>query len=321
MKKVLLVIFTIMLALPFLLTLIHMSTAIGDKYALIVNTWNDFPKENAYNVDAFPAQAIQAYYTLKKLGYSDDKIVLMVYHMGDGFIDVDGDEDNDLEGAGVDVENKDVNKSRLMFELYKLGSTLSIDDTLIIYLVGHGGYYTNETSCLTFENGENLSEQEFSEWLAPIQCKRVYVLADLCYSGNFISSLRKQGRVLIASAADNKEGRFYWGWAHNLSDVDRTIFGNSGSTFFHPFWNKLSQDGNFQEAYEYARQQCRHWGDIDSNAKNTTENQNPEMLILERTLFEEFLRHFPGKEMGFYSYILLLILIIIMASRARVDSP
>ena len=74
----------------------------GRRLALIVNTWNDFPNENATDVDAMPAQALQAYFTLKERGFSEENINLMLCHHNQSFIDVEGDGSNDLEQVVVD---------------------------------------------------------------------------------------------------------------------------------------------------------------------------------------------------------------------------
>ena len=72
---------------------------VPEKYALIINTWNDFPLEGLSNVDALPAQALHAYDSLRKASSKDNEITLMVYHTGDNFVDYDGDKVDDLSKA------------------------------------------------------------------------------------------------------------------------------------------------------------------------------------------------------------------------------
>ena len=265
-----------------------------ETFALIVNTSNDFPNASppANNTDAFPGQTLQAYYALKSLGYDDDHIVLMVYHEGDDFIDYDGDGKNDPTNAIIDLENDDITKENLRNELQKIKNRLGYNDELIIYLVNHGCLMSSTSAGLYFDCGDMLSEEELSSWLKDVYCEKIVILADFCYSGNFISSLAEPGRICISSSENDKISWYYWDWTESFSEDYKGIFGNSGSVFFHPFWVKIKQGYSFQEAFSYANETYKRWINVDPDSKETVEAQNPQISAKERTFIDEVLRFF-----------------------------
>ncbi len=70
----------------------------GDKWAIICAPANDMGANNQFpDRDCFPAQSLQAYYTLKKLGYDDDNIILMLWH------------DDEITSSSYDCEPNDDN--------------------------------------------------------------------------------------------------------------------------------------------------------------------------------------------------------------------
>ena len=273
----------VLLLLCVFLTVNLASNQIGnadtDRFALIINTSDDFACANAYNIDSFPAQSLQAYWVLKDLGYSDDEIVLMLYHVNDDFIDVDGDGHNDLQDALIDVENEDVTKERLYEELRNLATIIDDDDELIVYLVDHGEHHSKTSASFLFEVGSALTEQEFAEWLNEIRCEKMVVLLDFCHSGNFASSLIEPGRIIVASAAGNNEAYYYWEAGNMLSEANKEIFGNAGSVFFHPFWKMIKEGRTIEEAYEYGKEQMLRWAIIDPKSRYAVEIQDPQMFI------------------------------------------
>jgi len=251
------------------------STSIESGYALIVNTWNDFLQPNASNAAAMPGQSLQAYYVLKKLGYDDSHIVLLLHHDNQTMIDFDGDGENDLSSAQVDVEDDAINKSRLIEELESLKLLVNqANVSLLIYVIGHGEILANGTSILTFENGDYVSETEFSSWLNDVTCRQIVVLLDFCYSGRFFQRLVGQQNLVIVSSSDEHHmSWFYWDWS--LVDSERAVFGRSGSSFFHPFWTRIEKNETVEEAYLYAKTMCSHWGDVDHTSKSVVDFQNP----------------------------------------------
>ena len=278
----------------------------GVKYALIVNTWNDFPEKKSYDVDAMPSQALQAYFVLKSLGYTDSNIILMVCHSGDDFVDVDGDGENDLLKAVIDLEDDSVTKESLRKALEDLSKLAGQYDEVLIYLIGHGLILTDGQAALSFENNDTLTEAELGEWLDRFYCRRMIILLDFCFSGNFADSLIKPGRIIVCSSEDNKISWCYWNWSSKLNSTLKEIFGSSGSAFFHPFWKKLGEGATLEEAFEYGKQQLVHWGYIDPKSKDVVQAQNPRLFIIERSFVEEFLHYFPGGPLGLTIALVLL---------------
>ena len=264
------------------------------RYALIVNTWNDF--KEGKDVDAFPAQALQAYYVLKSMGYQDGQVCLMVYHLNDSFIDGNLDGVNDMHDAVIDFENDLVSKSNLRHALENLSRQVRQYDEVMIYLVGHGNVTDGELIALSFENHEFITETEFSDWLDMIRCDRMPVFLDFCYSGEFGKSVAAPGRTVVCSSGDKKESWYYWNWG--LNSTEKAIFGNSGSAFFHPLWKKMGEGATLQEAFRYAKEQCYRWGLIDPNSASTTQAQDPQMYVEERGILDDFMLFYPGGLVG-----------------------
>ena len=283
------------------------STNSGRRLALIVNTWNDFPSENTTDVDAMPAQALQAYFALRSIGFSDEDVYLMLYHPNQSLIDVDGDGSNDLEQATID--NDVVDMANLGAALENLASNLTQYDEAIVYVVGHGYNMSESSSAFSFENGDLVTETEFDRWLDLIECKHLTILLDFCYSGDFAGSLKDTGRLIVSAAEDGKESWYYWDWARLLNTTNKAVYGNSGSAFFHPFWKKFGEGTTIEDAYDYGKGECVRWGSIDTRnarAKNVTQIQNPQIYSIYRTDLEKFVFFFPGGSSVYYVALLIL---------------
>jgi len=273
---------------------IYLSNTTIRQHFLIVNTWNDFPGENATDVEAMPAQALQAYFVLKSKGCQDNQIDLMLYHCNEDSVDIDGNGTNDLPRASIDAENDVVNKGNLEAAIKRLGNIAGQYDEVTIYIIAHGQIVGGGSSAFSFENSNLVTSEEFNRWLNGINCKRLMIFLDFCYSGNFAKSLERPGRLIVSASEDVQEAWFYWDWARSLNDTNTAIFGNSGSAFFHPFWKKLDEGESIEQAFEYGKQECYRWGFIDGKSKNVTQAQNPQMYFKEMDPLEKFIFFFPG---------------------------
>jgi hypothetical protein len=283
------------------------ATAPGRRFALIVNTWNDFPNENATDVGAMPAQALQAYFALKNRGFSDEDIYLMLYHPNQSFIDVEGNGLNDLARAHVD--DAEVTKENLRIALDALAGNVTQYDEAIVYVVGHGDNMSGSSSAFSFESGDIVTGNEFGTWLNHYKCKQLTILLDFCFSGNFAKPLEDSGRSIVSAAEDDKESWYYWNWGGQLNTTDKAIYGNSGSAFFHPFWKKFSEGATIEEAFNYGREECIRWGDTDNTnprARNVVQVQNAQIFSINRTVFENFVYFFPGGQPVWWSAVLIL---------------
>jgi hypothetical protein len=263
----------------------------SERHDVICNTGNDFPDYSLENVDSFPARSLQAYFALKKLGYQDSEITLMLYHTGDDFVDAYGNNSNDLSKAVIDYENDAVTKDNLRKELMKLASNAGRDSEVVIYIIGHGGY-TEGIPVFAFEEGTHVSYDELIGWLEGLKSNRVILLLDFCYSGSFLGGRYPFTGTYITSTSDGNIALFYWNW-YNLTNTDTAIFGASGSVFFHPFWNEVAEGKSLREAYDYAKVQLLHWADIDPTiyrdfraARDVVKRQQPVMYVKEADIID-----------------------------------
>ncbi|MFX1426598.1 MAG: C13 family peptidase [Promethearchaeota archaeon] len=205
--------------------------------------------------DGFPAQALQVYWILKNHGYTDENIFLMLYHTNDSIIDIYANDGiaNDLTGAIVDVENDDVTSSRFRQELNvshsdSFASNISSKDQLIIYMVDHGSNKILGDGNATFHfeaDDSYITELEFFNLVKEINCKRMMINIDICYSGNFLlqDSINWYNlpKALLITSATNV---FSWYWRSN-NNPDNF----AGSWFFHNFWEQLNQNHTIETAF------------------------------------------------------------------------
>ncbi|MFX0035099.1 MAG: C13 family peptidase [Candidatus Hermodarchaeota archaeon] len=220
------------------------------------------PPPSNVDSDGFPAQALQVYWVLKNHGYTDDNIFLMLYHTNDNIIDINANDGipNDLVGAVVDVENDDVNASRFKYELDisssgSFASNIKPNDQLIIFMTDHGSNKVLGGGNATFHfeaDDSYISEMEFYNLVKLINCKRILINIDSCFSGNFLNQDSNIGlswynipnSILVTASSDN----LAWSW-RNVYNGD----GFAGSWFFHHFWNQLNQSQTIGSAFDFAK--------------------------------------------------------------------
>lgn len=241
----------------------YLGASAPSRVALIINTWNDFDDHSLADVDSFPSQAILAYNALRGAGYTDDEITLMVYHTNDDFVDGDGDGVNDLEGAVVDYENGEVTKEAFVNELTKLAFLSDESTEVVIYVVAHGGYSGYENA-ITFEDGSRVSSSEFFDRIAPIKSENVFLFLDFCFSGSFVGDRRPFQGVYVWAASGNNLDLFYWNYKYMPEGLE-AVFGESGSVFFHPFWEAIKGGSGVVDAFQYGRSQLLKWQRVDPN--------------------------------------------------------
>ncbi len=224
------------------------------------------PPPPGLNSDGFPAQALQAYWVLKNHGYSDDDIFLMLYYKddADGVIDIDFFDiyPNDLihgtEPAVIDVAHENVTAARFKQELNvtypgSFASGIKPKDQLIIYMVDHGSNAVLGDGNATFHfeaDGSFIDEFEFYDLVKEIDCVRMLICVDCCFSGNFLNKDKNIGSwydlpncIFVSASSD----RLAWYWINNKNPD-----GFAGSWFFHPFWDQLDQNKTIGVAYNFA---------------------------------------------------------------------
>ena len=220
------------------------------------------PFPSNIDTDGFPAQALQVYSVLKNRGYTDDNIFLMLYHTGDSIIDINASDGipNDLVGAVIDVENDDVNTSRFKRELNvsisgSFASGIQTNDELIIFITDHGSNKVLSDGNATFHfeaDDRYITEVEFYNLVKQINCARMLINIDMCFSGNFLNENANIGfswynipnSILITSTTDILS----WYWRDN-NNTD----GFAGSWFFHQFWEQINQSQTVGDAFNNAQ--------------------------------------------------------------------
>jgi parallel beta-helix repeat protein len=268
--------------------LTNISGEIGEKWALICVSANDMGDNDQYqDRDCFPAQGLQAYYTLKNRGYDDDHIILMLWHDDeassptyecepfdndngiDEYISIYDGTNNWLNGPDgvfgntddpvIDVDNKNVTKKSLEEQINNLSKLVGSNDHMTFYFINHGRINgTPEKSHIYFEdigngpNGQYLDSETLDSWLDKINCKRMNIFIDMCRAKNFIKSsqnLTSEPNRLFLGASGGIDNI-----AHAWYNAGPTHF--AGSWYFHHFWNRIGQKENIQDAHRFALYQA-----------------------------------------------------------------
>ncbi|MFX1374490.1 MAG: C13 family peptidase [Promethearchaeota archaeon] len=224
----------------------------------VTNPINPIPPPGKINSDGFAAQALQVYWILKNHGYTDDNIFLMLYYKDDidGEILIEGST-NALDGAIIDVANNSVNATRFKRELNatvpgSFASNITKNDQLIIYMVDHGSNKKLSDGNATFHfeaDDSYITEFEFFNLAKEINCKRMMINMDICFSGNFLMQnsidwYNLPKAILITSTTNI----FSWYW-RDTNNPD----GFAGSWFFHQFWVYLDQNYTIEAAFNSAK--------------------------------------------------------------------
>ncbi|HMF31411.1 MAG TPA: C13 family peptidase [Candidatus Lokiarchaeia archaeon] len=214
-----------------------------------------FPPPNP-PAPAFPAQALQVYWTLKNHGFTDSNIFLMLYNVGEDDIRIRAGEPNALTGAVVDLANASVTSKAFKDELNvswagSFAASIQPNDELIIFMTDHGSNNqllpdTNATFCFAADNSY-ITEYEFYNLVKNITCWRMLINVDCCYSGNFLQSDNvgptwyNLPNAILVSASANVQS-WYWMDTNNLDNF-------AGSWMFHPFWDALNQSKTIDQAF------------------------------------------------------------------------
>jgi len=225
------------------------------------------PPSPGINSDGFPAQALQVYWILKNHGYTDENIFLMLYYKddADGIIDISSRDKyaNDLirdgQPAVIDVANGSVTSTRFKQELNvsytgSFASKIHPEDYLIIFMCDHGSNKVLSDGNATFHfEADNfwITEFEFYDLVKAIECRRMMINVDCCFSGNFLNADANIGQswydidnCIMVSASSNLLAWYYI----NSMNPD----GFAGSWFFHMFWDALNRTDNIDGAFNHA---------------------------------------------------------------------
>ncbi len=249
------------------------------RYAVILNFTNDFPNGN--DVPAHPGQALQAYWAIRHWGVPDENIYLFLQLETIDYIDYNYDDKNDLIGAQIDCRDYKISWTSVNNLFTELSQKLTNDDELVIYIASHG-YSINSTYAGVRGNGFIIYENEFADMIKNIHVHKMVLFFDFCYAGNFASDLMAENRIIISEASANEETWCYWNWGAYLYQNNKTaldIFGDCGTVFSHPFWNKINENKTLIEAFNYANETFRDWAIIAPPSAYIVKNMHPFIRI------------------------------------------
>ena len=229
----------------------------------VTNPTEPPPSPGGINSDGFPAQVLQVYWILKNHGYTDDNIFFMLYWKNDidGLVNIYRNDGilHDEAGAVIDVLDDDVNASRFKLELDvsiegSFASSIDSNDYLIIYMCDHGSnkMFPDGSATFHFEADHSfITELEFYNLVKEIDCERMMINIDTCFSGNFLNSDPNVGsswynipNCIMVTASSNRPS---WYWINNANGD-----GWAGSWFFHAFWDKLDKNVTISSAFNTA---------------------------------------------------------------------
>jgi parallel beta-helix repeat protein len=264
--------------------LTNISGEFGSKWALICVSANDMGDSDQFqDRDCFPAQGLQAYYTLRDRGYDDDHIILMLWHDDETSTptyDCEPNDDDDgvdehisiydgtnnwLDGPDgingtsddpeIDIDNMNVTKLSLEQQIKNLSNLVGPNDHVTFYFVNHGRKNGTPERCqIYFEDNTSGPDEQYLDaetldsWLDKIKCRRMNIFIDMCRTKNFINSsinLTQESNRLIIGASGGIDNI-----AHAWFNARPTHF--AGSWFFHPFWNAIAAENSVQDAYKFA---------------------------------------------------------------------
>ena len=192
--------------------------------------------------DATEMNANYAYRVLAFQGYTNDTI----YYLS-------SDRNLDLNGDGIPDVKGDATNSNLQSAITQWAKDA---ESLVIYLIGHGGDGTFRMS-----ETEVLDAEDLEAWLNELQGTMsglVTVIYDACESGSFVSKLvppSGRQRITITSTSPGESAYF---------------LSQGALSFSYTFWNQIFGGAKIYDAYVMGK-------DVIGVALGTGKSQNPEI--------------------------------------------
>lgn len=201
---------------------------------------------------------VNAYRSLKSMGFSDDMIWFMLNSQN---VDINHD---DIPDTVVDNELPTVESFQTAIQS-QFQETLNADTPLIVYIMGHAN---SQNQFKILGDDEMISATEMNQAIDAIQkttqCQ-VIVIQESCFSGKFISELKGNNRILLTSAGDEP---YHTDASGNIS-FSRYLFSN------------LRQGNSLSKAFEFAKTMLVNMGYpspmMDDNADGKYDDQDGEI--------------------------------------------
>ncbi len=142
------------------------------------------------------------YETLLSYGYDEDKIYILFADGTDPAIDQSGgvNSDPDLDGDGDWDIGYSCTISNLDLVFDELADMLGPFDQLFIYSTDHGGGGgAGDDDVYLVGWGENIDDSVFAGMLSDIECGRMVITMEQCFSGGFIDDLAANNRIIATA--------------------------------------------------------------------------------------------------------------------------
>ena len=242
------------------------ASSISNEKAIIVGGSGPYKGNNLW--EATEMNANFAYRVLTSQGYTKDTI----YYLSSNLI-------VDLNGDGIPDVNADATNSNLQYAITQWAKDA---ESLVVYLIGHGGDGTFRMS-----ETELLEAEDLSSWLNELQQTMsglVTLVYDACESGSFVPRLAPpSGRQRITMTS--------------TSPGESAYFLNQGAlSFSYAFWSQIFGGAKIYDAYVMAK-------DGIGIVTGTGKDQNPEIddngngIGNEKTDGEVAINNYIGKGM------------------------
>lgn len=181
----------------------------GENWAVVIgtsDTWANYRHQ---------ADALAMYQLLKRHGYDDDHIILIIadniaydsHNVYPGVIKVKPEGENVYEGAVIDYRLKDVDVTDLKMIMNgiasdKLPSVISADnkDNVIVFWCGHGA-----KNCLMWGSDDIVQGYEIASIIKSMTYRKMLWVMDACYSGTIGEACTGIPGVLIMTSANAYE--------------------------------------------------------------------------------------------------------------------
>lgn len=166
---------------------------------------------------------------------------------------------NDLDGDGERDVWLPATLTQVKASLTNLAERLTADDSLLLFLIDHGGSDGRQQSYAWMWNSERLYDLELATLLNAFHVASMVIVIGTCHSGGFIDDLRGENRIIVTSCAESEQS-----WACNDRPYDEFVYQWTCAIAGHDTeGNTVNADSNgdgyvsMAEAFYYAQQNDR----------------------------------------------------------------
>ncbi len=224
-------------------------------------------------IPGMPAQGLQAYFVLRyHHNIPDNRIFFALWHDNINRVSFDRRQPNQNAFGGRDFNvatpgdnpvidcdhnrrynNQNFGSMRAVLQQMIMDLANAINNAgeqqnaeVLIYLVGHGASNPPQFNQFQFQSDDTpvtrqaVTPQQLNQWLNQIQCRKMVILLDFCYSGGFINALMANNRIIVTSTDQRSLALF------------PAAGNNCGWSFFNRFWREIDANQPIQVAFNRA---------------------------------------------------------------------